>query len=60
MTRERASIFTTDDALDVSTFAPRAAHELNGASDRAVRANGDVLHALILIMEPKTAVRPGI
>jgi hypothetical protein len=29
MTKERASIFAGDDALDVSAFAPKAVHELN-------------------------------
>jgi hypothetical protein len=37
MTRERASIFAGDDTLDVSAFAPKAAHELNGASAALVR-----------------------
>jgi hypothetical protein len=37
MTKERASIFAGDDALDVSPFAPKAAHELNGASAELVR-----------------------
>jgi hypothetical protein len=37
MTRERASIFVGNDALDVSAFAPKAAHELNGASAELVR-----------------------
>jgi hypothetical protein len=37
MTKERASIFASDDGLDVSAFAPKAAHELNGASAEIVR-----------------------
>ena len=37
MTRERASIFASDDVLDMSAFAPKAAHELNGASAELVR-----------------------
>jgi hypothetical protein len=36
MIKERASIFARD-ALDVSAFAPKAAHELNGASAELVR-----------------------
>jgi hypothetical protein len=39
MTRERASIFASDDAFDVSAFAPKAAHELNGASAELVRGD---------------------
>ena len=41
MTRERASIFASDDAFDVSAFAPKAAHELNGASAELVRGIGE-------------------
>jgi hypothetical protein len=37
MTKERASIFAGDEALDVSSFAPKAAHELNGTSADLVR-----------------------
>jgi hypothetical protein len=37
MSRERASIFAGDDALDVSAFTPKAAHELNGTSAELVR-----------------------
>jgi hypothetical protein len=37
MTRERASIFASDNALDVSAFAPKPAHELNRASAELVR-----------------------
>lgn len=37
MIRERASIFASADALDVSAFAPKTAQELNGASAEFVR-----------------------
>ena len=37
MSGERASIFAGEDSLDVSAFAPKAVHELNGASAELVR-----------------------
>jgi hypothetical protein len=41
MTKERASIFADDAALDVSAFAPKAVHELNAVSAELVRGTAE-------------------
>jgi len=44
MTKERASIFADDDALDLSGFAPKAAPELNEVSPDLIRAIAGASH----------------
>ena len=52
MTRERASIFAGDDTLDVSAFAPKAAHELNALLTELGGVSPDAILGIEVVWTP--------